>query len=88
MLTPKKAGYATLTGPGYQYESDTVTCCHCNSAWYIRSNDPNIKADLGGWCRMCGKAICPKCCDKGCTPFLKKLEAYEAKERMFTAIGV
>jgi hypothetical protein len=89
LLTPKRAGYATLVGPGYQYEADTVTCCHCNSAWYVRSSNPAIKADPGGWCRMCMKAICPKCADKGgCKPFLRKLEEYEAKQRMFKEIGI
>ena len=81
-ITNARAGYATVTGPGgVQEESDTATCVHCNSVWIVRSTD-KTKEELGGWCRMCQKAVCPNCADKGCTPFEKKLALMESRDRM------
>lgn len=82
MLTPKRAGYGVLVGPGYTKEYDTCTCKHCNKAWVVRSNDPNNKGDPGGWCRMCNAPICPECAGKECKPFLVKLDEIEAKDRL------
>lgn len=70
-------GYMVIVDPSApDKEWDTITCCHCNAV--VR-----CKADPGGFCRLCMKAVCGPCADLGaCQPFEKKLEAMEkAAER-------
>ena len=87
-ITPDHAGYATIIGPGKTKEADTCTCAHCNRIWNMRANDPAFKPQLGGWCRLCSKPICPRCDGKGCMPFLKKLEMYERRQDLFKQLGL
>ncbi len=83
----KPGGYAFTFGPlGTEKEMDTFTCCHCNSVVHVKPKcDP---ADLGGQCRLCDKPVCPKCVGKGCTPFEKKLEWWEARSRALRSYGL
>ena len=81
--TNKRAGYGVITHPHYTREFDTCSCRHCGRAWIVKSNDPNNKADPGGWCMVCNAMICPTCAGKECKPFLKKLEEIEARDRLF-----
>lgn len=72
-------GYAIITdASGGVKECDTFTCSHCNSVVHVP-----VKAspdDLGGFCRMCAKMICPRCVQTGlCDPFEKKLKRMEDK---------
>lgn len=69
-------GYMVITDPDRPtQEWDTITCTHCNAI--VR-----VKRDPGGWCLQCDRAICGPCADKRtCTPFERKLEAYERRER-------
>lgn len=80
-------GYGVLFGPnGVQHEVDTFTCAHCNKVVVVKPKcDP---ADLGGNCRLCMKLVCPRCVDLGCTPFEKKLEQWEARDRALRSYGV
>lgn len=87
-LTPKKAGYATITGPKGTKEYDTCTCAHDNRVWVVRSSIKGIKADPGGFCRLCMKMICPRCVGKACVPFERKLKIYEDRQRMLREAGV
>ncbi len=82
-LTPKRAGYGVITGPDGIKEFDTCNCRHCGRAWIVKSNDPNNKADPGGWCMVCNAMICPTCAGKECKPFLRKLEEYEKRQKLF-----
>lgn len=87
-VTPKKAGLAEIVGPGGDVKSfDTVTCFHCNKAWVIRSTEPG-QSDPGGWCRLCMRAICPVCADKGCVPFETKLKKYEDSQKFAKEAGL
>lgn len=71
-------GYAVLSSPEATKEYDTVTCGHCNSIVFLKKPG----ADPGGLCRHCMKGVCGRCCAIGkCTPFEKKLEAYERRMR-------
>jgi hypothetical protein len=45
-------------------------------------------ADMGGLCKICMKFECPKCLGKGCTPFEKKLEIIENRERILRSYGL
>ncbi len=65
-------------------ERDTFTCGHCQCIVHVHPNDrPD---DVGGYCKICTSLICPSCVTLamkfGCSPFLKKLEAIEHRERM------
>lgn len=80
-------GYAvwtSLDGPAVK-ECDTFTCCHCNRIVMVKMRA--AAEDLGGFCRMCMKMCCPSCADKGCTPFEKRMEKYEARQRLLAAVN-
>lgn len=79
-------GYAyTFDTDGVRQEADTFTCAHCNRVVIVRPKcNPD---DLGGNCRLCMKMVCPKCVDLGCTPFEKKLEKWEARDRALRSYG-
>ncbi len=83
----RPGGYAFTFGPeGTQAECDTFTCAHCNRITHVKPKcDP---ADLGGLCRLCDKPVCPNCVGKGCTPFEKTLEKWEARDRALRSYGV
>lgn len=76
MLRP--GGYSIATDLGGRVtETDTTTCCHCQTITHIAPKMPPDK--MGGWCRMCMAATCVKCADKACVPFERKLERMEAR---------
>lgn len=85
----KPQGYAVAVDSSGKkvLECDTITCNHCNTVVLVKPKaDP---AALGGFCRMCMKHICPKCTDKQtCTPFEKRLQQIESKDRLRKAVGV
>jgi hypothetical protein len=88
----KPGGYALVTSPtptklyldrlrceevgAGTYEADTFTCVHCNRVVHTK---PRTQADEY-FCRNCMAPICPPCADHPCIPFLKKVEAMEARE--------
>jgi hypothetical protein len=83
----KAGGYAfSFDAGGVRQESDTFTCFHCNHVVIVK---PNCNLDdLGGMCRNCMKMICSSCLDLGCTPFEKKLEQIEARDRTLRSYGI
>lgn len=80
-------GYAVLFGPdGGVTERDTFTCFHCNSVVYVKpKSNPD---DFGSMCRLCMKMVCQRCANFGCTPFEKKLEQIEARDRARRSYGI
>lgn len=67
-------------------EVDTFTCFHCNRVVRVMP-----KADMdrtGSMCRGCMKMVCARCAGNGCTPFEKKLEAWEARDRALRSYGL
>lgn len=79
-------GYATIVNPdGHVEETDTFTCTHCNQVVFVKpATDPT---EMGGFCLSCMRHICGPCADLGrCTPFEKKIEQMEARERLMKAI--
>lgn len=87
MITPKNAGYATITSREGVKEFDTLTCCHCGRAWCIRSSVKG-QGDPGGWCMVCNKAVCPTCAGKECMPLMKRLENMEQRDKLFRSVGI
>lgn len=85
MLRP--GGYAhSFDEYGLRKEVDTFTCCHCNRVVHVV---PKMKMDdLGSMCRHCMKMVCAKCANFGCTPFEKKLEAVEERDRVLRSYGL
>ena len=83
----KPQGYGVMFGPdGVIEEHDTRTCAHCNTVHKIY---PRMKPeDMGGLCKICMGLICSRCVDLGCTPFEKKLEMVEAKDRALRSYGM
>lgn len=79
-------------------ELETFTCGHCNSIVRmqkevsLQSLDMAIrqgkeKRDIRR-CGGCDHLVCPKCHKSPtCTPFLKKLEAYERREALLLSCG-
>jgi len=79
-------GYAVwFGGEGPVRESDTLTCVHCNTVFFVVPRQD--LADLGGFCRQCMWHTCRACADKPCAPFEKKLEAIERRDRLRAAAG-
>jgi hypothetical protein len=80
----RPGGYALWVDPDAPTkERDTFTCAHCNGVVVVH---PRPKPPPGGFCRMCMKSICDGCCDVGsCTPFERKLDAMERRDRLLRA---
>ena len=77
----RPGGYAfSFDVDGIRQEADSFTCAHCNRIVVVK---PKCDlTDLGGFCRLCIKMICPACVDIGsCDPFEKKLERQEKEYR-------
>lgn len=65
-------------------EFDTATCAHCNHVVHIKPGwTPKIHV-----CKSCYKFVCEPCTAHGCTPFEKKLEEQEARDRALRSYGV
>jgi hypothetical protein len=78
----RPGGYAIVTEPGAaDVERDTFTCAHCNCVVFVAPRqDPST---MGGFCRMCMAHLCGPCADAGrCSPFEKKLDAMERRDRL------
>jgi len=80
-------GLITVTdGDGRKTERETFTCCHCNRP----SLTPPPGAPEVGFCPRCFARECIACAKKlngRCTPFERRLEQYEARQRLFAALG-
>lgn len=91
VLTPRKAGYATIDSPTGRIEIDTITCSHCGNVRPVRTNGP-LPVDPGGHCRICDHAICGQCADiagvQGCIPFKRRIEEYERRSAFLRSVGV
>jgi hypothetical protein len=86
-------GYLQIIDPAGSSEFETFTCAHCNSI--VRMPHPDspeemkLKVKDVRRCHQCDALTCPKCAAiPQCTPFEKKLEAYEARGRLLQAAGV
>lgn len=66
-------------------EYDTFTCAHCNGIVIVRAAEPMP----GGYCCLCNKPICERCEAIGtCTPFEKKLDMMEKRDRLRRSMGI
>ena len=67
------------------HEVDTWACVHCNKQVHapVRAKDTDYF-----FCRACMSRICDGCADHPCIPFMRKVEAQEARTRMFHCYGI
>lgn len=61
------------------YEADVYTCLHCNRIVHVKPGA--IPEELGSMCRNCMGMVCPACAPGPCTPWLKKLDMAERRDR-------
>jgi hypothetical protein len=82
----RPGGYAAISDPERPIkECDTFTCCHCNTVVFVTGPVD----DMGGFCTLCMKHTCKDCNAKGtCSPFEKKIERMERRDRLRRAAGV
>lgn len=80
-------GYLRLSGQDGTDEFDTVACVHCNRQQKVLpKQDPST---LGGFCQRCMGHVCGPCHAVGtCTPFMKQVEAQEARARSLRSMGL
>lgn len=97
----KPGGYAVVTDPdrGAPYEWDTCTCAHCQRVVFTKAGTAStvyliqnragafVGTEAGAFCRLCMAPICLHCHDAGgCTPWEKRLEIAESKDRLRRAV--
>lgn len=68
-------------------EQDSYTCFHCQRVVMVQ---PRQKGeDVGGYCGVCKKLICPVCVGKGsCNPWQEQMAKIEARERFLRSAGL
>lgn len=100
MRNPNGYGVWTDLDSGRQVELDTARCGHCQAHVFVKPNTAatvyliHDASRPGGWreepgagCRVCMKPVCLACEAKGtCTPFEKRIEELEAKERLSRSV--
>ena len=83
----RSRGFVLEDTPGGRTECETFTCCHCNRPVVVPRKAP--PEQVGGICYQCYAMICPECVKTGkCTPFLKKLDAYEKRQVLLRSVFV
>lgn len=85
---PKPGSVVQITdAEGRLTEHHAFTCCHCGNPRVV----PTSKKieEVSDVCRSCWKLHClsPDCCDR-CTPFIKKVEAMEARYQSMRSMGL
>jgi hypothetical protein len=94
-MIPRHHGYFQEMGPTpllLNGECDTSTCKHCSRITYLKPPENAQVLSRGpARCHACMGELCEECYAQlaqgsGCVPFEKKLEAFESKQRLVSAI--
>lgn len=93
-------GYATIVDPDHPVvERDAITCSHCQQIVFVKPGSATtvyqIFAPATGWtevpgafCRVCMAPVCLRCDAVGrCTPWERRMERSEARQRLRAAVG-
>lgn len=97
----RHAGSFTITDPDRPLvERDTISCGHCQRILVVKPHTASTvylvfdraswtwQEEAGAFCRVCMSAICLPCCAQGrCTPWERRLEASEARDRLRRSLG-
>jgi hypothetical protein len=83
---PAEQGCVIITDVYGETHTPTFTCSHCNKV--VKYKSASAVHEHGDFCRSCMTMICNDCAGKPCTPFLKKLEAYERRYNARRSYGV
>jgi hypothetical protein len=80
----KAHAYSLTVEPEGKDEADYLSCCHCQHFWKVVPGSGNTR----GWCANCGAPHCggPNCWT--CTPFMKKIEQQEQRQKFFQSVGI
>lgn len=95
-------GYATIVEPDRPLvELDTCVCGHCQRVIFTKPGSASTvyllptqvvgqyREEPGAFCRVCMRVVCLRCHDLGrCTPWERRLEVAESRERLRRAVGV
>lgn len=94
-------GEGNLHGPDNGLvERDTITCGHCQLVVFVKPGTFSTtylipqwlgpdKEEAGAMCRVCMRAVCINCHDKGnCVPFERQIEEMESKGQFLRSIGL
>lgn len=100
-MSARATGYAYVVDPdGPRLEFDTVTCAHCQqvvrvkagtaaTVYFVRRPTGELAEEGGAFCRVCMRAICLNCHETGrCTPWERRMERSESRDRLRRAAGV
>ena len=72
---------------GQRFEADMASCTHCQKAINLQK-----WRKKGAWCNRCFAPICLECgklmLTQGCTPFIKRIEAYAEQMIRFDQLGL
>ena len=72
---------APIVVAGQLFESETITCAHCNKPFALRIPNGPGQVDIG-YCRKCDRYLCDApACNAECTPYIKILDVLQ--ERAF-----
>lgn len=75
-------GYMIITDPAGVFEADTLQCVHCNCHYVVRPGSGKRR----GWCTLCAGTTCGAAPCISCTPFEKRLDAFERRERLMNSL--
>lgn len=95
-------GYVTIVEPDRPLvERDSTICGHCQTVIFVKPGTASTvyllptlplgqwREEPGAFCRVCMRAICLRCDDKGtCTPWEISLEKAEARDRFLRSAGL
>ncbi|MCH2220448.1 MAG: hypothetical protein MK097_09020 [Dechloromonas sp.] len=86
MLRPDGTFICTDAG-GKEVQFDSYLCGHCGLPKAVRPK--HLDEDIGGFCRLCTKNICPRCLATGrCDPLEAQIERSEARGRALRSYGM
>lgn len=68
-------------------EHDAASCAHCQRVVRVKAKAGT--EDAPGFCRCCMAIVCRRCETKReCTPFMRAIEAQEARGRALRSMGL
>lgn len=84
MLVRRPSGEYTVSREGWVIaEGQTLSCCHCGLVFAVQPGSGNQR----GWCFRCAGPTCGGKGCQSCTPFERRLEAMEQRQRLYCEVS-